>query len=832
MSLSQALSAAMSGLRATQIGLSTVAANVANAETPGYVRKTPTQVTTAAGDFNVGVRVAGIQRELDLYVQRQLQIESSGGSYAGLRADFYQRLQQIYGQPGSDSALETVFNGFTTALQALTTSPDSAAARNAVLSAAQVLTQQLHGMTNDLQALRADAELGLAEAVQRANAAMAQIAKINQQLASLGPNDATAAVLSDQRDAYVDQLAELMDVRVIAGNDNQITVFTSSGIQLVGNEASQLTFDLHGAMTALSAWSADPAERTVGTIQLVSPNGSATDLIISKAIRSGRIAAYLEMRDQVLPQAQAQLDEIAAVMASALSDRSVAGTPVVGPPAGFDLDTGLLSAGNAIRLTYTDPAGNQRRISIIRVDDPAALPLSDSATSDVGDTVVGVDFSGGIASVVAQLNSALGATFLQFSNPAGNTLRVVDDGAGNKIDVNAASLTTTVTGLTGGSAELPFFHDANIPYTGAFTVNGKQSIGFAGRITVNAALLADPSRLVVYQAAPLTPAADGPRPNFLFDRLTSAALTFSPQTGIGTETSPYVSPLPAFMRQMISQQGEAAAAAESLRQGQDIVVNSLRQRFADASAVNVDAEMATLLKLQNAYGANARVMAELQRQLGSGMKSTTYAGIGLDRGLAVGLRTQLSAIGGLRHDHDDRDAAPGCADGADAHGRAVQRGQAGNATRPVRSRQFRTDDGTEERPASAARNARLAQFAGGGPLSVLGSCRRSALGRDPGPCSRWRWIACGLQAGPGRTPAGRPRGGRPRPARHPGRGGKCRDRVGGSLRAVRFQARGRHFVADQCGGRRSRRGAARHHGGFHRRPAECRRGHHGRPHAS
>ena len=42
-------------------------------------------------------------------------------------------------------------------------------------------------------------------------------------------------------------------------------------------------------------------------------------------------------------------------------------------------------------------------------------------------------------------------------------------------------------------------------------------------------------------------------------------------------------------------------------------------------------------------------LAELQRQLGSGMKSTTYAGIGLDRGLAVGLRTQLSAIGGFRN---------------------------------------------------------------------------------------------------------------------------------------------------------------------------------------
>src|SRR5262245_40606802 len=41
-----------------------------------------------------------------------------------------------------------------------------------------------------------------------------------------------------------------------------------------------------------------------------------------------------------------------------------------------------------------------------------------------------------------------------------------------------------------------------------------------------------------------------------------------------------------------------------------------------------------------------RQLDDLQRQLGSGKKSTTYAGIGLDRGLTVGLRNRLAAIDG------------------------------------------------------------------------------------------------------------------------------------------------------------------------------------------
>ena len=60
----------------------------------------------------VGVRVAAINRELDQYVQRQMRIESSGAGYADLRAQFYDRLQSVYGAPGSASTLETRLQQF------------------------------------------------------------------------------------------------------------------------------------------------------------------------------------------------------------------------------------------------------------------------------------------------------------------------------------------------------------------------------------------------------------------------------------------------------------------------------------------------------------------------------------------------------------------------------------------------------------------------------------------------------------------------------------------------------------------------------------------------
>jgi flagellar hook-associated protein 1 FlgK len=608
MSLGQALNAAVSGLRVSQAGLSLVAGNVANASTPGYTKKTITPIATAANGVGLGVRAVEVQRTLDQFVQRQLRVENAGASYAGLRSQFYDRLQSIFGAPGADGSLETTFNSFTSAVQALSTSPDDPSSRSAAISAAQTLAQQLNDMSDSVQSLRGDAEMALSDAVSQANEAMQQIAKINQQLATAAPADATTATLLDQRDSYIDQLSRLMDINVVAGDNNQVSVLTNSGVQLVGLGAAKLSFDPQGTMNANAPWSADPAQRSVGTLTLVSQSGGAIDLVQTKAIRSGNIAALLQMRAQDLVQAQDQLDAIAAAMAQTLSNKTTAGTPAsAGAQTGFAVDIGGLQSGNNVTIDYTDTVtGLAHRLTLVRVDDPAALPLPAQGN---GGAVVGIDFSQGLAAALAQVNDALSGTGLTAANPSGTTLQILNGGTGNAATVNGVTATATVTSLTGG-VELPLFDDSGKPFTGALTGSGSQTTGFAGRISVNAALVADPSKLVLYQAGVAN--GDGTRPDYIYSRLVDGSLAFPSSTGIGTATAPFVGQIGTFLRQVISVQGNAAASASSLKQGQDIVLNSLQQRFDESSGVNVDAEMANLLTLQNSYAANARVMSAIK----------------------------------------------------------------------------------------------------------------------------------------------------------------------------------------------------------------------------
>lgn len=613
MSLTQALSTALSGLQVNQASISIVAANVANADTPGYTRKVVNQVAIG-GSASIGVRVSDIQREIDLYIQRQLRVENAGASYADTRANMYSQLQDIYGQPGADTSLESVYNSFTSALQVLSTSPDDPGARTAVVNSAQLLTQQLNQLSGNIQSLRANAELGIADAVNKANEAMTQIASLNGQIAAGTPGDAATEALQDQRDSYIDQLSQLMDINVIPGDRGQVSIFTSSGTQLVGAQAAQLSFDAVGTITPNSLWSANPSQRGVGTITLIPPAGAPVDLIQNHSIRSGTIAAYLQMRDQDLVKAQNQLDALAAGMAQALSDKTTAGSPVSSPPQnGFSVDVGNLSNGNTVTVNYTDTATNTpHTITLVRADDPSALPLSNTATATANDTVFGIDFSGGMGSVVTQINAALTGTGMTASN-SGTVLQILDDGAANTVDVNSLSATATVTSLTSGGAELPLFTDGSTPYTGIITGTGPESRGLAARIAVNPSIVADPSSLIVYQAG--TPAGDSTRPDFILQQLTNASLTFSPNTGIGTVSAPFTGSLTTYLRQVISQQGEAASSADNLKQGQDVVLNSLQQRFNDVSGVNVDQEMANLLSLQNSYAANARVMSAVKDML-------------------------------------------------------------------------------------------------------------------------------------------------------------------------------------------------------------------------
>ena len=221
----------------------------------------PNQVEQASGGAGTSVQVAGVNRQLDLYVQSQLRTETAGGAYADQTANILGQLQNIYGTPGGTGTLETSYSNFTTALQALSTSQGSQSAQTSALAAAQSLAQSLNSTSSGIQSLRSNVEQDIGSSVTTANVDMNQIATINTQLQGLSPTDPAAATLMDQRDSAINDLSKLMDVRAVTDGANQTSVFTTSGVQLVGGGlSSKMVFSSSGTLTANSLYNNDNRE--------------------------------------------------------------------------------------------------------------------------------------------------------------------------------------------------------------------------------------------------------------------------------------------------------------------------------------------------------------------------------------------------------------------------------------------------------------------------------------------------------------------------------------------------------------------------------------------
>src|SRR3984885_2055568 len=615
MGLSAALANAMSGLTANQASLAITSSNVANANTTGYVAESVNQIEEPTGGAGASALVTGVSRDIDSFVQSQLRTETGGAGFANQTSNILTQLQSIYGTPGGTGTLETALNNFTSAVQALQTSSTGLSAQTTALSAAQTLAQQLNTTSQGIQTLRTNVQQDIGNSVAQANTDMQQIAALNTKLQSLSPTDPSAATLEDQRDSAINDLSNLVDVKVTVDGSNQANVFTSTGIQLVGaGLASQFKFSSPGTLSPTSLYNANPALSGVGSLTVSLPNGSSLDVVSNNVITSGQIAAGLQLRDTTLVQAQAQVDQLAATLSSSLSDQTTQGTAVTptASTSGFTLDLSNVQAGNTVNLSYTNSAGVQQQVQIVAVDDPKALPLP--SQPGASPQVIGIDFSGTTASVASQLTTALGQAGLQFSNPSGNTLQVVTSSASH-VTINSASTTTTVTSLTSGSAQLPLFTDSGSPYTGAITSSGSEMTGLASRIEVNPALLANPANLTTYSTNPPTPAGDNTRSDFIFSQLTTSNLTYSPKTGPGSTTAPLLGPFGSYLQQFVSQQTASASSATQLQQGQSVVVSTLQQKFNSTSAVNIDSELSNLIALQNSYAANAHVMSVVQSMM-------------------------------------------------------------------------------------------------------------------------------------------------------------------------------------------------------------------------
>lgn len=226
------------GLSAGQASLSTTGHNIANANTKGYSRQ---QVNTSsaaslevwtssgAGQLGTGVSVDSVMRVRDRFLDQQYRGHTAELAQWQAKSEALGNVETILGEPG-DNGLNASMGRLWNAWQDLASDPSNEAVQAVVKERAQAFAD----VAKTIDRSMGDLTAGLAEQMtateKDAQTLISRIEELNKQIVRTGPQ---ANDLRDERDAAVDELSQLMNIKVTEKADGSYAIALASNNQLV-----------------------------------------------------------------------------------------------------------------------------------------------------------------------------------------------------------------------------------------------------------------------------------------------------------------------------------------------------------------------------------------------------------------------------------------------------------------------------------------------------------------------------------------------------------------------------------------------------------------------
>lgn len=304
MTISGALSNAMSGLQAASRATQIISSNLSNALTDGYgVRSL--QLSSQATGGNGGVRVDGVMRNVDPVVVGDRQLSSA--QYENRRAtlDFMSNLERLVGVPGQEGALTQQIANFESSLITAASRPDATDRLETAVNSAKNLANTINKASSGIQDQRSRADNAISSQVKRLNDALSELERFNSQVASARIGGKSDVAYLDNRQKLVDEISKIVPVKLVPRANGRVALFTTGGAILIDGSAVEIGFEPANLISyGMTLAAGDLSGLTLNgrTIKTGSEDG---------ALRGGSLSAQFEIRDQLAPDAQNQLDAVA-----------------------------------------------------------------------------------------------------------------------------------------------------------------------------------------------------------------------------------------------------------------------------------------------------------------------------------------------------------------------------------------------------------------------------------------------------------------------------------------------------------------------------------------
>lgn len=451
MSISSALSNALSGLTASSRNAQVVSTNLANALTPGYAPRELELSAQGAG----GVSIQGISRNVDPGLLADRRLADAELAYSEVRAGFLADLERLTGTPDQPGSLSGRLSAFEASLVTAANKPEEETRLQAVALRAGELAVAMNEVSREIQGLRTAAEAEIEQAVTDVNTFLGQIRALNTRIVEANNSGRNTAAFQDQRRVAIDKLAELVPVRLAPRDNGAVAIYTPGGATLLDGRPSELTFTASNViMPHMTLEDGLLDGLTINGIE-VRPSG------FRSPIDGGRLAGLFELRDSLATDAQTQLDAVARDLVTRFQDPALDATRTPGDPGLFTDD------GSA--FDPVDEPGIAGRIAVNAAVDPDQGGKLWRLRDGLGATTPG---AAGDAGLLQNLAAALTAPAGLASGDLGSTARSAEGHLSTLIsrfgqerltlDQNVAFATANQAGLEEAELELGVDTDAEM----------------------------------------------------------------------------------------------------------------------------------------------------------------------------------------------------------------------------------------------------------------------------------------------------------------------------------------------------------------------------------
>lgn len=347
MSLSSILQIGNSGLSAYQLALAVTSENISNVNTPGYtvqqaqLETAPT--STANGGFSLGngVRVATISRSYDALLQQQLSTANTTQGYDTAKSNVLQQIQPSFNEV-ANNGLGAAISNFFGSWQDLSLNPSGQAERQAVLTSAQVLTDNFQSITNSLNNTISTQNSSIAPLTTSINSTLTNIAQLNGQIKATQALGGNANELKNQQEQLIQNLSTQMGIKYTENSDGTTDVYVTdnSTSPPAANPPGNYYLVKGNVAGSVNADTTDP-KKTVVTVtdagggvpsNPLDPTATtppATPFYASDT-SGGQLWATLKLRDVIIPNYQQQVDALANTITTTVNAQQQAGSDLTG----------------------------------------------------------------------------------------------------------------------------------------------------------------------------------------------------------------------------------------------------------------------------------------------------------------------------------------------------------------------------------------------------------------------------------------------------------------------------------------------------------------------